>query len=136
MAFPILSVIKHQLFARLLALAVFAGAETSGQGGLDGGADHHGAVVPVLLQGVEQRGGEAEVALHELLRVLRAVHPGEVEHEVAVAAPRVQFPGRGAEVVFIDGFNLHAAVPARLAVLDVVELGAEVAAHKPLGSGN
>ena len=125
---------EEQLFARLLAAAVLAVAEAAGEGGLDGRGEHHGAAVAVLAERIEQDGGEAEVALHELFLRLRAVHPGEVEHEIGLRAPAVEVGGGGVYIVFIDFGNGEAAVPARLAVPYVLQLGAEVAAYEPLGS--
>ena len=61
----------------------------------------------MLAQGVEQYGGEAEIAFHELFLVLGAVHAGKVEDEVAVTAPLVKLLGRGVNVILIDFFNLH-----------------------------
>jgi len=84
------AVLEHEFFSGFLALAVFGGAEAAGEGGLDGAADHHRAAVAVFLEGVQQSGGEAEVAFHELLRVLRAVDSREVEDEGAVLAPGVE----------------------------------------------
>ena len=128
---------KHQVFAGFLALAIFAGAEAAGQSGLDGAADHHGAVVLILLQRIEQGGGETEVAGHELFGVLRTVDAGQVEDEVAVPAPCVQLFGRGFDVIFIDGLDgLWEVIPLGLAITDVLELGAEVAADKAAGAGD
>ena len=90
----------------------------------------------MLLQGVEECRGKAEIALHEFLGVLRTVHSGKVEYEVAVAAPLIELLGGGVEVVLIHGINLHIAIPASLPLLYVVELGAEVSAYKALRSCN
>ena len=37
----------------------------------------------MLLESIEQRGSKAEIALHEVFRVLRSVHSGKIEHEIA-----------------------------------------------------
>ena len=79
-----IAVFEHQFLPCLLAAAVFAVAETAGQGGLDAAGDHHRAGVAVLLEGVQKKGGEAEIALHELFRGLRTVDSGKVEDKVAV----------------------------------------------------
>ena len=132
----ILSVFEHQFLASFLALAVFACTETTCKGSLDGAADHHRTVVPVLLEGVEECGGESEVALHELFRVLWAIHACEVEHEVAFLAPLIELLGSGVDVVFINGINLQVTIPTRLAILYVIELGAKVSAYKTFSSCN
>ena len=54
------------------------------QGRLGAGGEHHGAGVPVALQGIQEGRREAEVALHELGLFLGPVHAGEVEDEVGV----------------------------------------------------
>ena len=131
----LLAVFEHQFLASFLALAVFACAESTCKGGLDGAADHHRTVVLVLLQGVEQSGGEAKVALHELFRVFGAVHACKVEHEVAFLAPLIELLWSGVDVVFIDGFDrLREIVPLCLAIAYILELGAEVSAYEPLCS--
>ena len=130
-----LSVFKHQFFACLLALAILAGTETAGQSGLDGGADHHGTVVFVRFEGVEQGGGKAEVALHKLFRVLWAVDSSEVEDEVAILAPSVEFFRSRIDVVGIDSFDLQVAIPTGFPLLDIVELGTKVSSHEAFGTG-
>ena len=90
----------------------------------------------MLLQGVEECRGKAEIALHEFLGVLRTVHSGKVEYEVAVAAPLIELLGGGVEVVFIHGINLHVAIPASLPILNIIELGTEVSTHKTFCSCN
>lgn len=102
---------------------------------LGGAADHHGAVVLVLLKGVEQGGGESEVALHELFRVFGAIHACKVKDEVAFLAPLIELLGSGVDVVFIDGFDrLREIVPLGLAIAYILELGAEVSAYESLCS--
>ena len=60
------------------------------QGGLRGRGYHYGTSVPMFLQRIQQGGGKAEVAFHKLCRVFRAVHPGQVEHEIGLPAITVQ----------------------------------------------
>ncbi len=130
-------VVEEEFFAGFLALAVFAGAEAAGEGGLYRTGQHHGAAVAVFAQGVEQGGGETEVAGHELFGVLGAVDAGKVEDEMAIPAPCVQLFGRGIDVVFIDGLDgLWEVIPLGLAITDVLELGAEVAAYEAAGAGD
>ena len=130
----LLAVFEHQFLARLLALAVFAGAKTASKGSLDRGTYHYGAVVLVLLQGIEKCGGKAKVAFHELLRILRTIDTGKIEDKVAVTTPCIKLFGRGVDVVLINGINLQVAIPACLAFLNIIELGAEVFAYEPFGT--
>ena len=73
---------------------------------MDGTGEHDGAFVAVFFQGVEQGGGEAEIALHELFLVLRTVHAGEVEDEVALATIGLKFFLRTPKVVLEDVFDV------------------------------
>ena len=133
----LLGVLEHEFLACLLALAVLGGAEASCEGGLDGAADHDRTGVVVLLEGVEERGGETEVALHELLRVLWTVDTGKVENEGAILTPAVELLGSGIDVIFIDGLDrLREVVPLGLAITDVLELSIQVSSYKTFGSGN
>ena len=96
----LLRVLEKQFLAGSLAPAVLAVAEAAGEGGLDTGGEHDGASVAVSFKGGKKGGGEAEVAAHELLRVLRAVDTGQVEYEVGLGAPCVQILRSGVDVVF------------------------------------
>ena len=86
-----LLILKHQFLSCLLAAAVLAVAEAAGESGLDATGDHHRAGVAVFLEGIQKKGGEAEVALHELFLSLRTVYACKVEDEVAVGAVLVEF---------------------------------------------
>ena len=130
----VLAVAEEQVLARLLAAPVLAVAKAAGQRGLLTRAEHHRAGVVVPAERVQQRRGEAEIALHELGSVLWPVHAREVEHEVCLGAPAVQFLGRGLEVVFIY-FRDGDAVVAGFAVADVLQLCAEVSANEAFGAG-
>ena len=132
----LLCVAEEQLLSRQLRLPVVGGAVAAHQGRLDGAGQHHGALVAVLLQCVEQHGREAEVPLHELRLVLGPVDPRQVEHEVRFPAVGVKFGGVAVDVVFIDRQIAGHGVPARLSVPYVVELGHQVLTDKALGSGN
>ena len=126
------TIFKEQVLAGLLAAAVLAVAEAAGKGGLRAGREHHRAGVAVFLEGVQERAGEAEVALHELILVLGAVHTGEIEDEVGLAAVHVQILRGGIDVIFIDlgdlRFRLRGSgaysVAAGLAVANVLQLRA------------
>lgn len=56
----------------------------------------------MALEGVQQRGGEPEVALHEIGLVLGAVDAGQVEDEVGAGAEVLQLLGHGVDVVLHD----------------------------------
>ena len=86
-------------------------------------------------EGVQQYRCEPEVPLHELCRILGSIHPREVEHEVRLRAPSVQFLGRRVEVVLEDLVNGHAVV-LRLPVPDILQLRTKVLTHEPLGAGH
>ena len=93
---------------------------------MDGAANHDRTGVVVLLEGVEEHGGETEVALHELLRILRTVDTGKVENEGAVLTPAVELLGSRVDVIFIDGFDrLREVIPLGFAITDVLELSTE-----------
>ena len=77
-----LGVLAEQALPRQLGLAVDRALEAAREASLRGAGEHDGAPVPVALEGVQQRGGEPEVALHELGLVLGAVDAGQVEDEV------------------------------------------------------
>ena len=133
----LLGVLEHEFLTCLLALAVLGGAEASCKGGLDGTADHDRTCVVVLLEGVEEYGGETKVALHELLWILWTVDTSKVEDEGAVLTPSVELLWSGIDVIFIDGFDgLGEVVSLGLAITDVLELSTEVSTYKTFGSGN
>ena len=64
-----------------------------------------------------------------------AVHAGQVEHKVGFPAVAVELFGGGVEVIFKDFLDDHVVVPG-LAVLDVIELGAQVLPYESLGAGD
>ena len=82
----LLSILEEQLLASLLAAAVLAVAKAACQRGLNGGGQHDGRLVVVLFQAVQQVGCKAEVALHEILRILRTIHTSQIEHKVCLTA--------------------------------------------------
>ena len=89
----------------------------------------------MLLERVQQVRCEPEIPLHELRRILGPIHPREVEHEVRLHAPAVQFLRRGIEVIFIY-FRDGDAVVTGLSVADVFQLRAEVSAYEAFGAGD
>lgn len=97
-----LGIVAEQALPRELRLAVDRSLEAARQARLRGAGEHDGALVAVALQGVQQRGGETEVALHELGLVLGAVDAGQVEDEVGAGAEVLQLLGHGVDVVLHD----------------------------------
>ena len=133
-----LGVLPEQALTRQLGLAVDRSLEAARQARLRGAGEHDGAFVPVALQGVEQRGGEPEVALHELGLVLGAVDAGQVEDEVGAGAVAVELIGRRVDVVLHDLEREQARVSlaAVLAVADVLQRAAEVLPDEALRAGD
>ena len=126
----VLAVLEEQILPRLLAAAVLGVPETARQRSLLARRQHHRARIPMLPQRIQQGRCEPEIPAHELSRILRPVHPREVEHEVRLRAPAVQLLRRGIEVVLEHLVNGHAIVPG-LSVPDILQLRAEVLAHEP-----
>lgn len=133
-----LRVLAEQALPRELRLAVDRALEAARQARLRGAGEHDGARVAVALEHVEQRGGEPEVALHELGLVLGAVDSGQVEYEVRSGAVAVQLPGRRVDVVLHDLEREQRLIllTAVLAVPYVLEGAAEVPADEAPGSGD
>ena len=92
----------------------------------------------MALERLEQRGGEPEVALHELRLVLGAVDAGQVEDEVGAGAVAVQLLGRRVEVILHDLEREQPLilVAAVLAVPYVLEGVAEVFPYEAPGAGD
>ena len=111
---------------------------TARQARLRGAGEHDGALIPVALEGVQQRGGEPEVALHELGLVLWAVDARQVEDEVGAGAVVLQLGGRRVHVVLhdLEGQQVRVLLASVLAVPYVLEGAAEVPAHEAPGAGD
>ena len=133
-----LRVLPEQALPRELRLAVYGALEAAGQARLRGAGQHDGAFVAVALERVQQRGGEPEVALHELGLVLGAVDAGQVEDEVGAGAEVLQLTGRRVEVVLhdLEGKELLEFGAAVLAVPYVLQRAAEVPAHEAPRAGD
>ena len=133
-----LRVLAEQALPRELGLAVDRALEAARQARLRGAGQHDGARVAVALEGVEQRGGEPEVALHELGLLLGAVDAGQVEHEVGAGAAVIELPGRRVDVVLHDLERQQRLIllTAVLAVPYVLEGAAEVPADEAPGAGD
>lgn len=133
-----LRVLAEEALPRELGLAVDRALEASREARLRGAGEHDGAFVPVALQGVQQFGGEPEVALHELRLVLGAVDAGQVEDEVRAGAVAVKLPGRRVDVVLhdLEGKERLVFGSAVLAVAYVLQRAAEVPPDEAPGAGD
>jgi len=127
---------EKQLLAVAFGKAVFRGAEPPRQGSLQAAAEHHGAPVAMFSQRVQQRGREPEVALPELLRILRTVDPGQVEDEIAIGAEPVQLRLRIVDIVLVDGFYIQIGPHPILPVPDALEILHQVSTDEALGAGH
>lgn len=133
-----LGILAEQALPRQLGLAVDRALEAAGEARLRRAGEHDGAFVPVALQGVEHRGCEAEVALHELRLVLGAVDAGQVEDEVGAGAVALQLLGRRVDVVlhYLEGQQARIFLAAVLTIADVLQRAAEVPPHEAPGAGD
>ena len=131
----VLAVLEEQVLPGFLAAAVLGIPETPRQRRLLAARQHHRANVLMLPEGVQECRCKSEVPAHELAGILRPVHPREIEHEVRLRAPTIQFLGRGIEVVFIY-FRDGNTVIAGFAVPDVFQLSAEVSAYEAFSAGD
>lgn len=133
-----LRVLAEQALPRELGIAVYGALEAAREARLRRAREHDGARVAVALQGLEQRGGEPEVALHELRLVLRAVDARQVEDEVGTRAVVLQLSGRRVDVVLhdLEGQQARIFLAAVLAVPYVLQRAAEVPADETPGTGD
>lgn len=131
-------VLPEQALPRQLRLAVDRSLEAAREARLRGAGEHDGAFVPVALQGVQQLGGEPEVALHELGLLLWAVDAGQVEHEVGAGAVVLQLLLGRVDVVLhdLEGEERLVFGAAVLAVPYVLQRAAEVPADEAPGAGD
>ena len=130
-----LPILQEQVLPRLLASAVLGIPEPARQRRLLAAGQHHRAGVLVLTEGIQECRCKPEIPAHELLHILRPIHPRQVEHKVRLRAPLIELSGGRVEVVFIyvrDGY----AVVASFSVADVFKLCAEVLAYETLGTGD
>ena len=126
---------EEEVFA--CALAPSVGTVIAAQaGGLDGGGEHHGAGIAPTLQGVQEPGGEAEIALHELLRVLGTVHACQMEDEISLFAALFQKAFRGIQIVKIQLPDSQLRKPAVLAVADIFQGLGQIFSDKSGGTGD
>lgn len=131
-----LRVLPEQALPRQLGLAVYGALEAAREARLRGAGEHDGALIPMAFQGLQQRGGEPEVALHELRLVLGAVDAREVEDEVGAGAVVLQLGGGRVDVVLhdLEGEEARVLLASVLAVPYVLEGAAEVPAHEAPGA--
>ena len=127
---------EKQLLPRLLAPAVLAARIAPHHGRLNGGRQHHGAGVTVLFQRVQQRGSKAEISLHELFLILRAVDAGKIEHEVRLPAGRFQQRRVGVDVVEVQLPHRKSRMGLVTAVPDALQRRRQIFAHKSGRAGN
>ena len=88
----------------------------------------------MLFQTVQQVGCKAEVALHEILRVFRAIHACQIEHKVRLPAVLVQFFRGGVQIVLVNFFNMQYRAGLVLAIPDVFQVVAQGGSHHTLGT--
>lgn len=133
-----LGILAEQVLPRQLGFAVNGTGVTPLKGRLSARGEHNGAVVAMMFKQPEQLRSEPEVALHEVLGVLRAVHAGKIEYEVCLRAVERELLAGAVDVVLVDRERQKAlvALAAVLAVADALERLAEVPAHEPLGAGD
>ena len=125
---------EEQFLASLLTAAILTAAEAPGQRGLNGGGQHDGSLIVMLLQAVQEVGGKAEVALHEVFRVFRTVHPCQIEHEIGLPAVFIQLLRGGVQVILIDLVNMDVRAGPVFAVPEVFQVIAQGGAHHALGA--
>lgn len=131
-------ILAEQVLPRQLGFAIDGTGITSFKGRLRTRREHDWALVAMMLEQPEQLRGEPIIALHEVLRVLRAVHAGKIEYEVCLRAVERELLAGAVDVVLVDRERQKAlvALAAVLAVADALERLAEVPAHEPLGAGD
>ena len=130
----LLSILEEQLLASLFATTVLAVAEAACQGGLNGRRQHDGCLVVVLFQAVQQIRCKAEVSLHEVFRVLRAIHACQIEYEVCFLAVLVQLRRGGIQIILVDFFNIQCRASLVLPIPDVFQVVAQGGSHHALGT--
>lgn len=89
----------------------------------------------MLAERIKQRRRKAEVALHELLGVLRTVYSREIKDKIAFGAPSVQLLHGAVKIVLKDSIHDKISVALGLACFDIIKLGAKVSTHETLCSG-
>ena len=88
----------------------------------------------MLFQAIQQVRCKTEVALHEVFRVLRAVHTCQIEHEVRLLAVFIQLLRGGIQIVLEDFFNIQCRTGLVLSISDVFQVVAQGGSHHALGT--
>ena len=130
------AVVEEQFLARKLAFAVVTLAVAAEQGRLNRAGQHDRAGVAVGFERVQQGGGKAEVALHELVIAFGAVDARKVKDKIGLGTEFVQRSGGCVKVVLKHLIHGQGRAGTVLAVAEVLQIFAEVAAHKALGAGH
>ena len=128
----LLRVVKEQLFAYFLTSPILAVAEAPRKRRLNRRGQHDGRLIAVLFHAFQQVGRKAEVALHEVLRILRAVHACQIEHEVRLLAILVQFLQRGIQIVFVDFLDMQIWASSILPIPNCFQIVAQGGSHHAL----
>ena len=95
--------------------------------GLDRRRQHHGTSVVVLLERVEQRGGESEVPLHEFRVFLGPVHACGMHDEIAVSTKAVKISFGVISVILIYFTNLEIGPRSVFSVTDCFQIFYQIA---------
>ena len=130
------AVFKEQFFSGQLAFAVIAFAIAADQRGLNGAGQHHRAGVAVGFQRIQQGGGKAEIARHELAFHFGAVDPGQVEYKVCLGAVFIQQRRSRVQVILKNISNVQGRAGAVFAIADIFQVFAQIAPDKPLCPGD
>ena len=88
----------------------------------------------MLFQTIQQVRGKAKVALHEVFRVLRAIHPSQMEHEVCLLAVLIQFLRSRAQVILVDFIDVQFRAGLVLTVPDIFQVIHKGGSHHTLGA--
>ena len=137
----LLTVLPEQFLARQLALPVLAAGIAPFKARLNTAGEHDRRFIPVLLQRIQKKRPESKVALHELFRIFRPVHPGEIEHKIRITAVCIQLLRRGINIVFVNNkirrlFKAVDRVNAILAVTYVSQRLYKILSYEAFRSGN
>ena len=88
----------------------------------------------MLFQAVQQIRCKAEVSLHEVFRVLRAIHACQIEYEVCFLAVLVQLRRGGIQIILVDFFNIQCRASLVLPIPDVFQVVAQGGSYHALGT--
>lgn len=60
----------------------------------------------MFFQNFQEHGRKAIISLPELLRILGAVHAGQIEHEIRVSAICIELLWRAAKIILVNVVNI------------------------------